>query len=45
MDSACAVLAPLNPEDTNLVRLIAAWPQLPAHINAAVLALLDSAGL
>jgi hypothetical protein len=28
--------------DPDLTRLVAAWPDLPAHIKAAVLALLDA---
>jgi hypothetical protein len=32
------------PLDPNLARVVAAWPGLPAHIRAAVLALLQSAG-
>jgi len=30
--------------DPELARVVAAWPELPAHIKAAVLALVQSAG-
>jgi hypothetical protein len=30
--------------DPDLARVVEAWPDLPAHIRAAVLALLQSAG-
>ena len=31
-------------EDAELARVVAAWPDLPDHIQAAVLALVDSGG-
>jgi hypothetical protein len=33
----------LSVADPGLARLVAAWPDLPPHIKAAVLALLDAA--
>jgi hypothetical protein len=36
------VLAP-GPADPDLARLVAAWPQLPPYIKAAVLALVGTA--
>jgi hypothetical protein len=32
-----------NPADPDLARIITAWPVLPAHIKAAVLALIGTA--
>ena len=31
------------PEDTDLARIVAAWPQLPPHLRAAMMALLATA--
>jgi hypothetical protein len=49
-DGARVPLAPVlapgpenPPSDADLVRLTEAWPNLPAHIRAAVLALVNSA--
>jgi hypothetical protein len=39
---ACTPLA--QTADPGLARLVDAWPTLPAHIRAAVLALVDAAG-
>jgi hypothetical protein len=38
----CPVLVQTSPPDPDLARLVAAWPDLPPHIRAAVLALVDS---
>jgi hypothetical protein len=38
-----APLAQQAPADPDLARLCAAWPALPAHIRAAVLALVSAA--
>jgi hypothetical protein len=35
--------APALPTDPDLVRILDAWPTLPAHIKAAILALLTTA--
>jgi hypothetical protein len=32
-----------DPEDPDLARLVAAWPSLPEHIRAAVVALVAAA--
>ena len=32
-----------SPADPDLSRLLSAWPELPEHIRAAVMALIDSA--
>ena len=40
--SLAPVLAP-DPEDPDLVRVVTAWPALPPHLRAAVLALVDAA--
>jgi hypothetical protein len=34
---------PEPPADPDLARVVAAWPELPAHIKAAVLALVGTA--
>ena len=41
-----AAYTPLTrpPADPELARVVAAWPQLPDHIKAAVLALVGAAG-
>jgi hypothetical protein len=38
-----APLAQPGPADAELARILDAWPTLPAHIRAAVLALVDTA--
>jgi hypothetical protein len=35
---------PYTPADPDLARVLRAWPELPDHIKAAVLALLSAAG-
>jgi hypothetical protein len=46
-DEGVAVLAPplalQPPADLDLTRLCSAWPTLPAHIKAAILALVGAA--
>jgi hypothetical protein len=39
-----AVPARLTPPDHDLALIVTAWPDLPAHLRAAVLALVKSAG-
>jgi hypothetical protein len=41
-----AAYTPLTqpPDDTDLARVVSAWPQLPEHIKSAVLALVGAAG-
>jgi hypothetical protein len=34
---------PAAPTDPDLARVVSAWPDLPPHIRAAVLALVDTA--
>jgi hypothetical protein len=34
----------VSPADPDLARLVDAWPNLPAHIRAAVLALVAASG-
>jgi hypothetical protein len=36
-------LAPLAQSDPDLARVVTAWPDLPPHIKAAVLALIGAA--
>jgi hypothetical protein len=42
MGELSAQLAHRAPADPDLARVIAAWPDLPPHIKAAVLALVES---
>jgi len=43
-DAACCPACRTEPEDADLARVVAAWPDLPEAIRRAVLALLDAAG-
>jgi hypothetical protein len=44
-DAAGQILAINDTIPESLCRLIEAWPKLPPHIQSAILALLDAAGV
>jgi len=42
--AAASPCEPLRETDPDLARIVNAWPELPAHIRAAVLALVQTTG-
>lgn len=43
--AACRPACRIDPEDPDLARVAAAWPELPPHIKAAILAMIGSASV
>jgi hypothetical protein len=43
ISGAVSTAAPVHAPDADLARVIEAWPALPAHVRAAVLALVQAA--